>query len=86
MQNTLQNLQQQYNIYNSEIEPEHEADYYCMCPIHNYKRMKWNRYGVQDMWSYAVMYPGEHTFLAYLISFLSRLTLFFCWGRREGLQ
>ena len=60
MQNALQNLQLQYNIYNSEIEPEHEADYYCACPIHNYQRMKWSRYGVQDMWSKAVMYPGKH--------------------------
>jgi hypothetical protein len=58
MQNLLQNLQMQYGIYNSEIDPEHEADYYCNCPIHNYKRLKYNRYGVQDMWSRAVMYPG----------------------------
>lgn len=58
MQNALQNLQLQYQIYNSEIEPEHEADYYCNCPIHNYQRMKYHRYGVQDMWSNAVMYPG----------------------------
>ncbi len=60
MQNALQNLQLQYNIYNSEIEPEHEADYYCNCPVHNYQQMKWSRYGVQNMWSNAVMYPGQH--------------------------
>ena len=59
MQNALQNLQFQYNIYNSEIEPEHDTDYYCNCPIHNYQRMKWSRYGVQKMWSQAVMYPGK---------------------------
>jgi len=67
MQNALQNLQLQYNIYNSEIEPEHESDYYCNCPIHNYQRMKWSRYGVQNMWSNAVMYPGQHTFSAFLV-------------------
>ena len=64
MQNVLQNLQLQYNIYNAEIEPEHEAEYYCTCPIHRYQRMKWNRYGVQEMWSRAVMYPGQHIFLS----------------------
>lgn len=59
MQNMLQNLQFQYGIYNSEIEPEHETDYPCGCPIHQYMRRKWNRYGVQDQWSKAVMYPGQ---------------------------
>ena len=59
MQNMLQNLQFQYRIYNSDIEPEHETDYPCGCPIHQYQRAKWNRYSVQDMWSKAVMYPGE---------------------------
>ncbi|KIW10745.1 hypothetical protein PV08_10044 [Exophiala spinifera] len=62
MQNALQSLQFQYQIYNSEIEPEHEADYYCNCPIHNYQQMKFRRYGVQDMWSKAVMYPGEKAY------------------------
>jgi len=61
MQTALQNLQFKYGIYNSEIEPEHETDYPCSCPIHQYQRMKWNRYGVQEMWSKAVMYPGQHT-------------------------
>lgn len=59
MQNALQNLQFQYRIYNSEIEPEHETDYWCGCPIHQYQRMKWHRYPVQKMWSNAVMYPGK---------------------------
>lgn len=58
MQNMLQTLQLRYGIYNSEIEPEHETDYYCSCPIHLYQRAKWSRYKVQDMWSKAVMYPG----------------------------
>lgn len=47
MQMMLQNLQNQYGIYNSEIEPEHEVEYYCSCAIHRYKQMKYNRYGVQ---------------------------------------
>lgn len=58
MQNMLQQVQVQYRIYNSEIEPEHEADYPCNCAIHQYRRMKWARLGVQDMWSDAVKYPG----------------------------
>ncbi|KAF7188986.1 hypothetical protein HII31_09676 [Pseudocercospora fuligena] len=62
MQQTLQNLQYQYNIYNSEIEPEHDCDYPCSCPIHNYKRLKYHRYGVQKQWSKAVMYPGEKAY------------------------
>lgn len=61
MQNLLQSLQLQYGIYNSEIEPEHETDYYCNCPIHHYKTLKYNRSSVQDMWSRAVMYPGQPT-------------------------
>lgn len=60
MQQMLQSVQFQYSIYNSDIEPEHEADYYCSCAIHQYQRMKWDRYGVQKMWSKAVMYPGQY--------------------------
>lgn len=59
MQNALQNLQFEYRIYNPEIEPEHESDYYCNCSIHQFMRRKMNRLGVQRMWSDAVMYPGE---------------------------
>ncbi|KAK4500600.1 hypothetical protein PRZ48_008789 [Zasmidium cellare] len=62
MQQALQALQYQYRIYNSDIEPEHESDFYCGCPIHQYKRRKWNRYGVQREWSKAVMYPGEKAY------------------------
>jgi hypothetical protein len=58
MQQMLQNLQFQYGIYNSDIEPEHETDYPCNCPIHQYKWAKFRRYRVQDMWSHAVLYPG----------------------------
>ncbi|KAF2765346.1 hypothetical protein EJ03DRAFT_377860 [Teratosphaeria nubilosa] len=59
MQQLLQNLQYQYRIFNSDIEPEHDTDYYCMCPIHQYQARKMSRYGVQEQWSRAVMYPGE---------------------------
>ncbi|KAF2810386.1 uncharacterized protein BDZ99DRAFT_520457 [Mytilinidion resinicola] len=62
MQTALQNLQFKYRIYNSEIEPEHEYDGYCNCPIHQYQRMKWSRYRVQEFWSQAVMYPGEKSY------------------------
>lgn len=58
MQLALQTLQLQYRIYNSDIEPEHETDYPCGCAIHRYKARKFQRQGIQDMWSEAVMYPG----------------------------
>ena len=60
MQNLLQTLQYKYRIYNSELEPEHESDYPCGCPIHQYQRAKWARSAVQDMWSEAVIYPGAY--------------------------
>jgi len=59
MQQALMNLQYQYGIYNSDIEPEHETDYPCSCPIHTYQAMKRRRYGVQELWSKAVKYPGK---------------------------
>lgn len=62
MQQMLQSLQLKYGIYNSDIEPEHETDYPCSCPVHQYQRRKWGRYGVQKMWSKAVMYPGEKAY------------------------
>jgi hypothetical protein len=58
MQQMLQNLQFQYAIYNPDIEPEHETDYPCNCPIHQYQYAKYRRYRVQDIWSNAVLYPG----------------------------
>jgi hypothetical protein len=61
MQNLLLSVQQSYRIYNSEIEPEHDTDYYCSCAIHQYKAKKINRLGVQNMWSKAVMYPGQQS-------------------------
>jgi hypothetical protein len=60
MQNMLQSVQLANRIYNSDIEPEHDTDFYCNCAIHQYKRRKINRLGVQDLWSKAVMYPGQH--------------------------
>lgn len=58
MQNELQMLQYRYNIYNSDVEPEHDAEYYCNCDIHRYKMIKLNRQRVQNQWSAAVKYPG----------------------------
>lgn len=54
----LQQVQYQFRIYNSEIEPEHDTDYPCSCPIHAYMYKKWSRLGVLEMWAKAVMYPG----------------------------
>ncbi|PWY88093.1 hypothetical protein BO94DRAFT_546230 [Aspergillus sclerotioniger CBS 115572] len=64
MQNLLQNIQRVYQIFNSDIEPEHEnGDYVtCNCEAHQYRRRKARRIGVQDMWSKAVMYPGEKAY------------------------
>lgn len=62
MQQALQSLQYRYGIYNSEIEPEHDTDNYCGCPIHAYQRLKRARYGIQHQWSKAVMYPGEKAY------------------------
>lgn len=62
MQNALQSLQFDYRIYNSEIEPEHDTDYYCNCPIHRYQQMKRHRGNVLRTWSEAVKYPGEKSY------------------------
>lgn len=62
MQQALQALQYRYRIFNSEIEPEHDTENYCSCPIHQYQRMKRSRYRVQEKWSKAVMYPGEKAY------------------------
>ena len=59
MQQQLQQLQYQYRIYNSDVEPEHEIEGYCACPIHQYQQRKRNRLGVQETWCRAVMYPGQ---------------------------
>ncbi|KAF2667062.1 hypothetical protein BT63DRAFT_328406 [Microthyrium microscopicum] len=62
MQMLLQQIQFAYGIYNSDIEPEHDTDFYCNCEIHQYQRRKWARLGVQERWSKAVMYPGERSY------------------------
>ena len=59
MQQLLQNLQFSLRIYSTDIEPEHETEYPCSCAIHRYQARKWSRYPVQEMWSKAVMYPGQ---------------------------
>ncbi|KAJ6021329.1 hypothetical protein N7540_006833 [Penicillium herquei] len=62
MQNHLQKLQLDMGIYNPDIEPEHDSDWICSCPIHIYKQRKMNRLAVQNEWSKAVMYPGEKSY------------------------
>lgn len=62
MQFLLQNVQQISRIFNPEIEPEHDTDYWCGCHIHQYMSRKINRLNVLDLWSKAVMYPGEKTY------------------------
>ena len=62
MQNFLQTIQLQARIYNSEIEPEHEIEGYCSCPIHQYQYMKQKRRQVHRAWSEAVMYPNEKVY------------------------
>ncbi|KAH8659875.1 hypothetical protein BX600DRAFT_383246 [Xylariales sp. PMI_506] len=59
MQQALQTLQYKYGIYNSDVEPEHDSDFPCNCPIHQYKMRKYYRLGVHKAWAKAVMYPGE---------------------------
>lgn len=59
MQTMLLSVQLRYKLYNPDLEPEHELDGYCNCLVHQYQRRKWDRRGVQTMWSKAVMYPGK---------------------------
>lgn len=63
MQRTLQNVKLYYKIYNSDLEPpDHETDFYCKCHSCEYKRRKMARYGTQNRWSKAVLYPGEKAY------------------------
>ncbi|PWY72671.1 hypothetical protein BO83DRAFT_37146 [Aspergillus eucalypticola CBS 122712] len=64
MQNMLLEIQIKCQIYNTDIEPEHEASEFmaCTCEIHQYQRRKVARLDVQEMWSKAVMYPGEKAY------------------------
>lgn len=58
MQQELQTLQYRYRIYNSDIEPEHDSDMPCACPIHEYTHKKQCRIPALQLWSKAVRYPG----------------------------
>lgn len=59
MQHLLQNVQLFLHIYNPEIEPERECGYPCSCIMHKYIQRKMERLEIQEIWSKAVMYPGE---------------------------
>ncbi|KAF3385076.1 hypothetical protein F1880_001860 [Penicillium rolfsii] len=59
MQHLLQNVQLFLHVYNPEIEPERECGYPCSCIMHKYIQRKMERLDIQEMWSKAVMYPGE---------------------------
>ncbi|KAJ5655264.1 hypothetical protein N7507_007214 [Penicillium longicatenatum] len=59
MQNTLHSVQLSCQIWNAEIEPEHETNELCDCAVHKYLKRKIDRLQTQEMWSKAVIYPGE---------------------------
>ncbi|KAJ5095074.1 hypothetical protein N7532_007365 [Penicillium argentinense] len=59
IQSLLQTAQRLCRIYNPEIEPEHETTMLCDCAVHKYWEKKVDRLEIQDMWSKAVIYPGE---------------------------
>ncbi|KAJ5971856.1 uncharacterized protein N7479_001774 [Penicillium vulpinum] len=63
MKAALHNIQQAGGIFNSDIEPEHTTQFYnCNCDVHNYKERKAARLPVQEIWSKAVIYPGESAY------------------------
>ncbi|CAI7663604.1 unnamed protein product [Penicillium crustosum] len=69
----LHAIQQACRIFNSDIEPQHTSQSInCDCDIHKYKDRNSARLAVQEMWSKAVMYPGE---LAYHDSHSSARTM-----------
>ncbi|CAI7603105.1 unnamed protein product [Penicillium bialowiezense] len=59
IQKMLHSVQMSCRIYNPEIEPEHETHLLCDCPVHKYWTRKFERLSVLEMWSKAVLYPGE---------------------------
>lgn len=60
MKATLHAIQQACHIFNSDIEPQHTSQSIsCDCDVHKYKDRKSARLAVQEMWSKAVMYPGQ---------------------------
>ncbi|CAG8939872.1 unnamed protein product [Penicillium salamii] len=62
IQNMLHSVQLSCRIYNPEIEPEHETHVLCDCPVHQYWKRKFERLEVLEMWSKAVLYPGEKSY------------------------
>ncbi|KXG53214.1 uncharacterized protein PGRI_002640 [Penicillium griseofulvum] len=69
----LHSIQQACLIFNADIEPEHTMEYCnCDCDVHKYKETKAARLPVHEMWSKAVIYPGES---AYHDSNLSTLVM-----------
>ncbi|KAJ5113208.1 hypothetical protein N7456_001742 [Penicillium angulare] len=62
MQNMLHNVQLSCQIWNAEIEPEHETTDLCDCAVHKYYKKKIDRLEVQELWSKAVLYPGEKSY------------------------
>ncbi|KAJ5338210.1 hypothetical protein N7452_004938 [Penicillium brevicompactum] len=59
IQKMLHSVQMSCRIYNPEIEPEHETQVLCDCPVHKYWKIKFERLHVLEKWSKAVVYPGE---------------------------
>lgn len=55
MKATLHAIQQACHIFNTDIEPQQTCD----CDVHKYKDRRSARLAVQEMWSKAVMYPGQ---------------------------
>ncbi|KAJ6032184.1 hypothetical protein N7540_002916 [Penicillium herquei] len=62
MQNMLHSVQLSCQIWNPEIEPEHETTNLCECAVHKYWKRKIDRLEVQEAWSKAVIYPGEKSY------------------------
>ncbi|KAJ5766246.1 uncharacterized protein N7511_003862 [Penicillium nucicola] len=59
MQKMLHSAQLACRVYNPEIEPEHETHLLCECHVHKYWKRRLDRLDVLEMWSKAVLYPGE---------------------------
>ncbi|KAJ5823612.1 hypothetical protein N7447_005952 [Penicillium robsamsonii] len=63
MKAALHTIQRACGIFNSDIEPEHTMQYLdCHCDVHEYKDRKVARLPIQEIWSKAVIYPGESAY------------------------
>ncbi|KAF9248545.1 hypothetical protein DTO013E5_6330 [Penicillium roqueforti] len=63
MKAALHGIQQACRIFNKDIEPEHTTQFYnCNCDVHKYKDRKAARLHIQEIWSKAVIYPGESAY------------------------